>query len=102
MDHARDSNSWGAADEAQFQRLQEQRTRVLDQRRRALDNTLQLTLNHLEDGERKQIAELLIRDADSIRDALEPYDSGIRCAPEIASTADRIAHSAGFPERGER
>lgn len=94
--------NWSAADEREFQSLSERRGRIMTERRAALDRVVAALHPHHSHDDRAKLAEAMISRADDVRDALEPYDSGVRSAPEITPEADRILHSAGFPERGDR
>lgn len=75
---------WTNEDERQLMQMQERRARLLKEGFEPLaalvaDEALCNCANN------KEIAECLMKRADEFRDALEPFDSGIRCAKDGAA-----------------
>lgn len=68
--------NWTTEDERKFNEMQERRKTVLAKRYEHLMNAL-IGVTGLS-ADREYIADFLIEHADAVRDALEPYDSGIR------------------------
>lgn len=90
--HAAARSRWTAADEARLQELTERKARIMTEARQPL---LQLIFTVLADWHRQSdsvqqntledpdalkgwVAEQLIGNADALRDALAPFDSGVR------------------------
>lgn len=71
---------WTHSDEAALRKMQERKKRILEASKKPLyDLVLRLRLDHSANHE---ILDILVTNADAFRDALEPFDSGVRCAPE--------------------
>lgn len=66
---------WTAQDEQQFVEMQQRRERVTTKRREALIKVMTIGVSRTPDIE---VVDHFIANAGAIRDALEPYDSGIR------------------------
>ena len=78
-------SNWTQEDERRFNEMAVRRGMVLGKRREAVERAENhanlygaLTTDHL--------VELLIAHADILRDALQPFDSGIRVANQLEST----------------
>lgn len=75
------ADRWSEADEAKFKEMQARRERVQNVRREALHNAMAGALMYIgRDGDAWDLLNSMIANADSIRDALAPYDSGTRPA----------------------
>jgi hypothetical protein len=75
---------WTHQDEAELQRLTKRKAETIAKNMKPLD-ALAKKLNTSSD---ESLAESLAEHADELRDALEPFDSGIRCvaeAPQLAA-----------------
>ena len=70
------SERWSAVDEAKFQDMQARRTTVITRRRVKLHQAV----HGVPGGNTDLVVDYLIEHANAIRDALEPYDSGVRPA----------------------
>lgn len=68
---------WGAEDEARHNKLVAE-LRELQQRRAAAADAVAAVFGRL-----PRTYEAYIKHADEIRDALAPFDSGVRCADEV-------------------
>lgn len=80
---------WTQVDEAKFAEMQARRERVQSQRRALARNALEpfFVCVYAEtdisgDAWKETVTDLMIQNADTIRDALAPYDSGVRPAKE--------------------
>lgn len=69
---------WTIQDEAELQRLTKRKAETIAKHMKPLDEIAK-KLNTSSD---ESLAESLVWNADALRDALEPFDSGVRCAVE--------------------
>ena len=75
----RSDNVWRPSDERQYQKLATKRTRTHD---RDVETLTNLVKEHGH-AEYELMAEGMIKNADVFRDALEPFDSGVRATQPI-------------------
>ena len=79
---------WTHEDEAAFLEMSERRQRVLEERRRALDTAIMRVVKDDTNNQGEvcidfgRLCDRLAVHADGIRDALAPFDSGVRAADE--------------------
>lgn len=93
---------WSADEERDFNRMSERRARVLAKRRAAVERIVREMNSPIVLGSDAGV-DWLIRNAEQLRDALEPYDSGVRSAnidEPASTTADELLRAAGFPHIG--
>ena len=78
---------WTAQDEAQLQQTLARKAEILSKTREPLVNTIELMIvkHDIRHRELPDIADVFIDYADQIRDALQPFDSGVR-VQEITNT----------------
>lgn len=74
--------TWTQRDEALFQESVTRRQRVMEMNRAPV----MVAARALTGLSQSDIADMLIANADSIRDALAPYDSGVRPALGVSET----------------
>lgn len=88
---------WSVNDERDFQRMATRRERVQAKRRAAVERIVREMDSPIVLGSDAGV-DWLIQNAEQLRDALEPYDSGVRCSPDqnFKAIADDIARSAGY------
>lgn len=73
--------TWTEADEIEFCKLAARRKRVTESRLKAVTDAVQLIATTYK-LPAPELAAQMVKRAEQIRDALEPYDSGVRCAKE--------------------
>jgi hypothetical protein len=69
---------WSARDQQELNDLQERKAAFDRVHRRRVEEVVVRVFSHLPSDRHPVIIETLINRADEIRDALEPYDSGVR------------------------
>jgi hypothetical protein len=76
--------NWTAKDEQRHREIAEEMSQLQARREKAVSQ-LQELLRRCYDPDLEGVsAEMVIQRADSFRDALQPFDNGIRCAKEAS------------------
>lgn len=93
---------WNRSDELRFAKLSEELAVLEENRHRGLQR-LRAVIEKLEGaGTLADATTAMIANAEELRDALEPFDSGIRAAPSLAPQGPQMPGYVPAPEGYER
>lgn len=71
---------WSKADEQALKELTERKAAFEEATRAPIENLVEKEFGNWDTDERECIRDFLIENADTIRDLLQPFDSGVRVA----------------------